>query len=100
MNSERTPVFLMANLGTEVFRILTAEKQGDQEAVLAANSRAQNILDALKENLEMYSREGELTLLSTALSDYISDNKKLAIKGTSLRAYFLPFMIRATMVSH
>ncbi|MHB8651714.1 MAG: hypothetical protein ACYC8S_01095 [Minisyncoccota bacterium] len=44
MNSERTSLFLMANLGAEVSRIIAAQERHDTGTACMALARAENIL--------------------------------------------------------
>ena len=60
MNTARTSLFLMANLGAEVSRIISAQEQKDADTASTALARAENILDEITRLPDMQPRAQEL----------------------------------------
>lgn len=94
MNKERTSLFLMANLGAEVSRIISAREQNDIDAMGAALERAEKILEQIKDMPEMKSREKELDMLEVALRSCTETNKQQSISTIHIKSYFTPFALR------
>ena len=93
MNSARTPLFYMANLGAEVARLSAARKRSIDDAK-AALSRCLNIIDEY-ERVEK-SRGGieEAETLRRVLSDFIKKKRQYSVDAEQLEAYFMPFALR------
>jgi hypothetical protein len=85
MNTARTPLFYMANLGVEVARLAAARSRGDAAAAGGALARAEAIMSALKAFPEMNPRAAELDALAGAIAERPED----------LVTYFQPFTTRA-----
>lgn len=92
MNTNRTPLFYMANLGSEVSRVLLEYKNKDFEKMRHSISRAKNIIEKIEELPEMKKRTGELEILKSILNDL--NQKKLEINSEHLINYFTPFAMR------
>lgn len=99
MKTERTSLFLMANLGAEVSRIILARNKNDSKLTLEALNRARKIIDQIKSCPDMESRAGEIKLLDEAIQDSASDNPRFKIMPQNLLSYFTPFTMRL-MSSH
>lgn len=94
MNNARTPLFLMANLGSEVSRILSCNAKGQQVEAHRSYERARNIMAQIKEFPEMKSRLMEMDILSNVLQELPKGDPSLTIHKQNLRAYFQPFAQR------
>ena len=62
MNSARTPLFYMANLGSEVSRALSEYQKEDFKNMHNSIFRAKSIIDKIKEFPEMQGRMGEIEI--------------------------------------
>lgn len=92
MNTARTSLFLMANLGAEVSRIISAQERGDGDSAGSALLRAENILNEIAHLPDMQSRTQELDALSKAIRS-IATNAS-GVSPISLKSYFTPFALR------
>jgi len=94
MNTERTSLFLMANLGAEASRIISARERNDIDTSHAALERAEKILEQIKNLPEMKPRIKEIDALGEALRSHIENSGKKRISGAHLKSYFTPFATR------
>jgi len=92
MNAIRTPLFYMANLGSEVSRALLEYQREDFEKMYNSIIRAKNIIEKIEEFPEMKGRTGELEILRSIIEDL--NQKKLEINKEHLINYFTPFATR------
>ncbi len=90
MIDRTSPLFLMANLGSEVSRAFSFKEKNEQKFFEESVSRCKNILDKVMSLSEMKNRKSELSNLQNILSnpDLFLENKK------SLQSYFDPFALR------
>ncbi|OGI77143.1 hypothetical protein A3B85_01720 [Candidatus Nomurabacteria bacterium RIFCSPHIGHO2_02_FULL_37_13] len=96
MNTERTPLFYMANLGSEVSRAVREFQKEEYERMHSSIIRAKNIIQTIEQFPEMRGRTGELVILKSIIEDL--DKKKLEIDKKQLLDYFSPFAIRLMTV--
>lgn len=92
MNAIRTPLFYMANLGSEISRALLEYQREDFEKMHNSIIRANNIIEKIEEFPEMKGRIGELEILKSIIEDL--NQKKLEINKEQLINYFTPFATR------
>ncbi|OGI65428.1 hypothetical protein A3A95_01085 [Candidatus Nomurabacteria bacterium RIFCSPLOWO2_01_FULL_39_18] len=92
MNTARTPLFYMANLGSEISRAISEYQKDDFINMHNSILRAQNIIQKIKEFSEMKGRTSELEILESIIGDL--DQKKLEVDKNQLLDYFSPFAIR------
>ncbi len=92
MNTARTPLFYMANLGSEVSRALLEYQKKDFTMMHDSILRAKSIIEKIKEFSEMKGRTGELEILGSIIEDL--DQKKLEVNKDQLLEYFSPFAAR------
>lgn len=92
MNTARTSLFYMANLGSEVSRVLLEYEKEDFEKMRDSIARAKNIIEKIKEFPEMKGRTGEIEILKSILDDL--NQKKFELNKDQLLNYFSPFAIR------
>ena len=95
MNTERTPAFLMANLGSEVTRIYAAREARDTARGEQSLSRALSILERLREHPLLAGRTGEIEILHDVLIDSATAQPRYAVSKSQFEAYFLPFAQKA-----
>ena len=96
MPYERTSLFLTANLGSEVVRLVTAFENGDQNLLLGAYERACRIIDELERFPEMKPREKEVSILRCVLEDMTRGQTDVTPRF--LKEYFTPFALRLMSV--
>lgn len=95
MTDARTPRFLMANLGSEVLRLLRSKEKGDAALAGKCLERAQKIIDQVLSAPEMVPRKRELELLKAVIDDLLRDNPEYQVTDQELKDYFLPLASRA-----
>ncbi len=96
MNTARTSLFFMANLGAEVSRLLSFWEQHEQNAVRESHKRVEGIIMRLKDLPDMKGRKTELEILSHVLADFDKPKRMFSVSPENLRAYFRPFALRIT----
>ena len=92
MNTARTPLFYMANLGSEVSRILLEYQKEDFEKMNNSIFRAEEIIKKIEEYPEMQGRTGELEILKSIIEDL--KHRKFELDKNQLLNYFSPFATR------
>lgn len=95
MNPNRTSSFLMANIGAEVSRIISAKKKNDFGLVGQALERAVAIILQLKSKPEMKERIYEINILEKVIRDTSLPKSSLSVSNKNLQSYFIPFAIRS-----
>ena len=93
--TERTSLFLMANLGPEVSRIFSAKEKNNQSLLAAAITRAKLILNELK-SLPDTKDNAEIDILSDIINDFADGEKRYQIPREQLQSYFYPFTMKIT----
>ena len=91
-NAPRTPLFYMANLGSEISRALLEYQRKDFEKMRDSIIRARGIMGKIEEFSEMKGRTDELEILKSIVEDL--NQKKLEINSEHLMNYFIPFAAR------
>lgn len=91
---KRDPLFLMANLGSEVSRALQFRDAHDLLRSMQSAARAQNITDQLITLPEMRFRLSELQVLNDVISDIPNAQPRYHITSDDLNGYFMPFVLR------
>lgn len=92
MNTARTPLFYMANLGSEVSRAVLEYQKEDFVSMHNSIIRAKDIIGKIKEFPEMKGRTSELEILESIIEDL--DQRKLEVDQDQLLDYFSPFAAR------
>lgn len=93
MNSERTPLFLMANLGAEVSRVFSLSDKGDKENALRASGRAKAIITDLYKYEEMLPRKQELEKIIDIIDSKFSDIG-INVQNSDVLDYFNHFALK------
>jgi hypothetical protein len=97
MNTTRTPLFYMANLGSEISRALLEYEKKDFEKMRNSVLRAENIIKKIKEFPEMTGRAGELEILQSIIENL--SEKKFELNKNQLLDYFYPFAVRSMQLT-
>ena len=84
-NTERSPLFLMANLGSEVSKIISAKE------------KAKSIIAKLK-ILPETKGNTEINILNDVILDLCENYQKYQISSQNIKSYFNPFIIRLMQV--
>ena len=92
MNTDRTPLFYMANLGSEVSRALLEYENKDFERMKSSIVRARDIMRKIEEFPEMKGRTGELEILKSIMESL--NDKSFEQDKNQLLDYFSPFAAR------
>ena len=87
-------MFLMANLGAEVSRIISFKEKNDAARAEESVSRALRMIDAIRQLPDMKSRLEEISLLRQAIVDVALAVPTLKISPKHLMSYFQPFALR------
>jgi hypothetical protein len=99
MNTERTVAFLMANLGSEIARIFSAQKRGAATMVTGGADRATKIINELLDRPDLGNGRQEVEILKMIVDDLTSVTPVHLGDEVSLSSYFLPFA-KKVLVSH
>jgi hypothetical protein len=94
MNTERTSLFLMANLGAEVSRLLSAKEKNDTAETNESLARALKIIEKINAMSDMQTRLGEISLLRQVIVDIVEPKPILQASRKELTSYFEPFALR------
>lgn len=94
MTNERTSLFLMANLGAETTRLVSARERKDRDEMHASLARAEHILDEVLALPDMKSRQEELAILRDSLKNLALEKEIISISPLHLKSYFTPFALR------
>ena len=94
MIPQRTSAFLMANLGSEVSRMISAREKGQWEFVEKSYGRALKILNHINEFSEMKPRHAEIEILAEVLKEFSDKESHPAVRRADLESYFMPFATR------
>jgi cytolysin (calcineurin-like family phosphatase) len=94
MNNQRTSLFLMANLGVEMSRLVKAKENKDSKLLSETILRVKNMLQKIKELPDMITRVKEVEILSYVADDIGKSRSTLKISSSNIDTYFKPFMLR------
>jgi len=92
MNTTRTSLFYMANLGSEVSRVLLEYQKKEYEKMNNSIIRARDIIAKIEEFPEMKGRTLEFEILKSIINDL--NQKKFELNKDQLLDYFSPFATR------
>jgi len=91
---KRTSLFLMANLGAEVSRIISAKKKGDDMLLQLSLKKAHDMIREIEAMDDMKSRHEEIDLLSQVIDAIVKPTPGLKVDTASIKSYFMPFALR------
>ena len=92
MNTKRTPLFYMANLGSEVSRAILEYQEKDYKQMRNSIIREKNIMAKIEEFPKRKGCKAELKILKSIIGDL--NKKKLEVNKKHLMDYFTPFATR------
>lgn len=90
---ERTPLFYLANLGSEVNRIFTLKENGMLKEAEGAYVRSLGIIEKLLNHSELKGRTGEIKMLKDYLEQSMISDRAQFLKKEWQR-YFSPYANR------
>jgi hypothetical protein len=94
MNTQRTSLFLMANLGAEVSRIILLTEKHEDALAKEALLRANEIITEIKALPDMKTRLQEIDALSRVIENIVESTLAFQIPVQHIKSYFLPFSLR------
>jgi hypothetical protein len=92
---ERSPTFLMANLGSEVSQVFMYVERDNLEMARNSAERANKIIDELINHPELIGRTEEVEMVNKIISDLFSKERQLEVEQDEMEDYFMPFALRA-----
>ena len=95
---KRDSLFLMANLGSEVTKIISSKKRNDLVLLNEYLIQANKILKELMTLPDMKEREIEIKTLAEVITDISKAKSSLDISSVNIISYFTPFVMRLTRV--
>jgi hypothetical protein len=93
--SEINSTFLMANLGSEITRLLLAKEKKDSELIQKAYQRLTKIFGELYSRKDIASRRDELDILEKVVKSMMGEPSEIRVSPEYLKSYFVPFAIKA-----
>ncbi|MDE1988523.1 MAG: hypothetical protein KGI39_02375 [Patescibacteria group bacterium] len=90
---ERTPLFYLANLGSEVHRIFTLKEKGLFKEAEGAYARASDIIEKLLNHPDLQGRTGEIKILRDYLEQSMKSEHSQSLKK-EWQGYFSPYANR------
>ncbi len=96
MNTKRTALFYMANLGSEISRAVLEYQNKEHEKMHDSIVRAKDMIQKIEQFPEMKGRTGELEILKSIIENL--DNNNLEVDKDQLMNYFTPFAMRLMSV--
>lgn len=93
MNRERSTLFLMANLGSEIVRCMHFREQKDDERARASAERAFAIIDSILIRDNAGAKQ-EAVILKSVVEDCMRAEPRLAVTVEEMNAYFVPLGAR------
>jgi len=94
MNTERTSLFLMANLGSEMARFFNFVGHDQKDMAPSSAQRAFHIIDQLMERNDLGGGRQEVIILRSIIQDALSAVPQYAVSEEEIDSYFLPFATR------
>lgn len=94
MNTKRTSLFLMANLGAEVSRIISFKERHEDALAKGAFLNANKIINEIKALPDMKTRLQEINTLAKVIENILEPNPILNIPTKHIKSYFVPFSLR------
>ena len=95
---ERTPLFLMANLGSDMSQLFLNLEKNDEKFANMSAVRAEKIVNELLAMPEMKSRVVEIEVIKDVIKDALSEKPLLNINKNQIEEYFMPFALRLMSV--
>ncbi|KKP56629.1 MAG: hypothetical protein UR80_C0019G0007 [Parcubacteria group bacterium GW2011_GWB1_35_5] len=90
---ERPLYFYVANLGSEIQRVLVWKEKGDKESMQTAFKRVISIIDKIK-SFNNKSANTEMDILQKYLEELVLGNEKTVLNRSQISSFFNPFALR------
>ncbi len=90
LNTERTTLFLMCNLGIEIRRLFSYD-QKESDMINMSAKRSKKIISEIYQKVDMLNRSMELEKIIYIIDDKINLHK-LNINKNNIDSYFKPFI--------
>ena len=90
---ERTSLFYLANLGSEINRIFTLKEKGLMKGSEEALARATAIIEILEKHPDIKGRTQEIEMLASYLGQSINQ-ERIDLSKKEWQAYFTPYATR------
>ena len=84
----------MANLGSEVSRLISSKEKNDMVQARESLARALQIIEKICELPDMKKRLGEIFLLKQVITDMAQPKQTTRTSSEQLTSYFRPFALR------
>lgn len=94
MNAKRDANFYMANLGSEMTRLISARDRGDQAAMVASAERCLSLANQAIEAETIPAHRNEIAILKGVIADVLAGNPQYTVTQSAATAYFYPFALR------
>lgn len=95
MNSvEKTPLFLMANLGSEIYQLFSEVEKGNFELAKKISARANSIITELMVHPDLGNGRAEIEIIKNIVGDMFLSERKFKVNNSQMSEYFMPFAIR------
>lgn len=98
MKTTRTPLFLMANLGSEMSQLFSYTEKGELKMAESASARANRIIAELLLHPDMRGRGGEIEVLREVIKDVLMEKRHFSVSKGEIEEYFMPFAPRLMSV--
>ncbi len=98
MMGARTTTFYMANLGSELLRMLAARERNDEKAFRESARRSLALADSALAREHARGRE-EILTLKKIINDFLGGEARYAITKKEIESYFFPFAIKQMEMS-
>lgn len=93
MNQEKPIHFYVANLGSEIQRVLEWKEKDDKKSMQNAYKRALSIIDTIK-NFGNRNANLEMGILQETINNMIANDDRCKVNRDQISAYFNPFALR------
>lgn len=94
MKTTRTPLFLMANLGSEVSQVFLNMEKRETKMAQSSLSRSNRIISELLSCPELQGRTKEVEIVKDIIESTFLGNGRYEVKRDDIENYFQPFALR------
>ena len=94
MNIDRSTVFLLANLGSEISRLYAFKNKGQKAMMMASAVRANSIVETLINHPDIGNGKAEVEALQKIINAIVADDGYIQ-EEKIVQSYFTPFAHRA-----
>jgi len=98
MNNTRTTPFYIANIGSELSRVLTFLKKEEDGLVRNALVRIEKIIDTILQEEKSAAALAEILILKEAMTGFRNKERILEVDIVELQNYCMPFIMKVMHV--